>query len=120
MFPLPIASMTIPLYPISTAWFINVSSIPIPDLNKATLFSTWSVSIKVLWATFLYNKSSLLSTIPKEPLAGDWKVFKAIVSVLVASDANNTSLFKTTRTPLFFALSDMATQTADDRLFEPS
>jgi len=62
----------------------------------------------------------LLSTIPKDPLTGAWKVFNAIVSTLVASDANNTSLFKTTRTPLFFAFSDMATQIADDKLFEPS
>ena len=37
------------------------------------------------------NKSWLLSTMPKAPLPGDWKVFSDIVSVFVASEANKIS-----------------------------
>ena len=66
-----------------------------PDLIKATFDSTVSVSIIVLYPVFLNRTNSLQSIIPKGPLLNDLKVFKANVSVLVASEANKTSLFKT-------------------------
>ena len=60
------------------------------------------------------------SIIPKGPCAGDWKVFKESVSVLVTSEARSISLFIATRTPLPTAESDIAVQTAADKLLEPS
>ena len=64
--------------------------------------------------------NSLQSIIPNGPLLSDLKVFKANVSVLVASEANKTSLFKTISTPLPIALSDIAVQTDADKLLGPS
>ena len=57
---------------------------------------------------------------PNGPLLNDLKVFNANVSVLVASEANKTSLFKTISTPFPTALSDIAVQTAADKLLGPS
>ena len=51
---------------------------------------------------------------PNGPLLNDLKVFNANVSVLVASEANKTSLFKTISTPFPTALSDIDVQTAAD------
>ncbi|SJV05590.1 Uncharacterised protein [Clostridioides difficile] len=60
------------------------------------------------------------SIIPNGPLVRDLNVFRERVFVLVASEANNTSLFKTTRTPFPIASLDTAVQTDADKLLEPS
>ena len=48
------------------------------------------------------------------------KVFSFSVSVLVASEANKTSLFKTIKVPFPMALSEIAVQTEADKLLGPS
>ena len=94
------ASITIPLQPLSAANFIKDSSIPAPDFIRATSDSTLSTTIVSLFTISLDNTSLSQSIIPKGPHVKDLNVFKVRVLVLVASDANKTSLLKTTKTPL--------------------